>query len=89
MSDEITAPRLYKVLLHNDDKTPMAFVVSVLNQIFNFDEETSAQTAQKVHEKGVYSAGVYIRDVAQTKATIALENAKKFQYPFNITIEVA
>lgn len=80
-------PPLYKVILLNDDYTPMDFVVLVLEQIFHRPHEDALQVMLEIHQKGAGIAGVYTRDVAETKADMAVEYARINEYPLQCTLE--
>jgi ATP-dependent Clp protease adaptor protein ClpS len=80
-------PKLYKVLMHNDDYTPMDFVIFVLKKIFNKDEKESHKIMLDVHNKGVGIAGVYSFEVAETKVMQANQFAKNNQYPLKTSFE--
>jgi ATP-dependent Clp protease adaptor protein ClpS len=80
-------PRLYKVLLHNDDYTPMEFVVAILEQIFHLGEVDATRIMLHVHTKGVGVAGVYTYEIAETKMQQVLVNAQRHEYPLQCTVE--
>ncbi len=80
-------PKLFKVLLHNDDFTTMEFVVFVLNYVFQRSEAESVLIMLKVHNEGVGVAGVYPYDVAYMKQQKAMNLAKAREYPLLATIE--
>lgn len=80
-------PPLYKVLLLNDDYTPMEFVVNVLEGIFLLSREQATQVMLKVHNEGVGVAGVYPRDVAETKVHRVTESARSHQHPLQCVME--
>jgi ATP-dependent Clp protease adaptor protein ClpS len=80
-------PPKYKVILLNDDYTPMDFVVMVLEQIFHHSHETALQVMLQVHQKGAGLAGVYTRDVAETKVDLVIEYARINEYPLSCTLE--
>lgn len=80
-------PPLYKVLLLNDDYTPMEFVVKVLESIFLLSREQATLVMLKVHNEGVGVAGVYPRDVAETKVHQATEYAQSQQHPLQCVME--
>ncbi len=80
-------PSLYKVLLLNDDYTPMEFVVHVLELYFGLDVESATQVMLHVHQKGVGVCGVYTYEVAETKVTQVTEYARKNQHPLQCTME--
>jgi len=80
-------PRLYKVLLLNDDYTPMEFVVLVLEQVFSKSREDATAIMLHVHQKGVGLCGVYTHEIAETKVTQAMELAHEHQHPLQCTME--
>ena len=80
-------PRLYKVLLLNDDVTPRDFVVTVLKQVFGMAEARAHAVMWAAHTQGVAVVAVYTRDVAETKATAATEEGQKAGYPLHFATE--
>lgn len=84
---KIKKPRLYKVIMHNDDFTTMEFVVEVLKTVFNKDLNTSNKIMMDVHKSGRGIVGIYPYDIATTKVAIVLDMAKEEGFPFNITVE--
>jgi len=80
-------PRLYKVILLNDDFTPREFVVLVLKAVFRMNESTAYRVMLTAHQKGVCVIAVYTRDVAETKAKEATELGKSKGYPLYFTTE--
>lgn len=80
-------PRLYKVLLHNDNYTTMEFVVMVLVSVFRKSEGEAVQIMFDVHRKGIGVAGVYQRDIAETKVQRVAYLAQQAQYPLLCTME--
>ncbi len=80
-------PPLYKVLLLNDDFTPMEFVVVVLQQFFSKNREQATQIMLKVHQEGVGICGVYTQDVAQTKVDQVTAFARDNQHPLQCVME--
>ncbi|MDA5193101.1 ATP-dependent Clp protease adapter ClpS [Govanella unica] len=80
-------PSLYKVLLLNDDYTPMEFVVQVLEQFFRKGHEEAMQIMLHVHTKGVGICGVFTYEVAETKVTQVVDFARKNQHPLQCTME--
>ena len=80
-------PSLYKVLLLNDDYTPMEFVVVVLERFFNKGREEATQIMLHVHQKGVGVCGIYTYEVAETKVTQTVDYARKNQHPLQCTLE--
>jgi ATP-dependent Clp protease adaptor protein ClpS len=84
---ETRKPPLYRVLFHNDDYTTMEFVVSVLIGLFHHSEAAAFEIMMHVHQNGVGVAGVYTREVAETKVAQTLALARKHEYPLEVTIE--
>lgn len=80
-------PHLYKVLLLNDDYTPMEFVVFVLEHVFSKGREDATAIMLHVHQKGVGLCGVYTHEVAETKVTQVMELARENQHPLQCTME--
>jgi ATP-dependent Clp protease adaptor protein ClpS len=80
-------PSLYRVLLLNDDYTPMEFVVLVLQDIFNKTREEAMRIMLHVHNKGVGECGVYPFEVAETKVTRVMDTARKNQHPLQCVME--
>ena len=84
---ELKRPSMYRVVLLNDDFTPMNFVVDVLKIFFNMDEEKATQIMLLVHTQGKATCGVYTRDVAETKAEQVTLFAQEHQHPLLCQIE--
>jgi ATP-dependent Clp protease adaptor protein ClpS len=80
-------PSLYKVLILNDDYTPMEFVVHVLERFFNKAREEAVTVMLHVHRNGVGICGVYTFEVAETKVAQVIELARKHQHPLQCTME--
>ncbi len=80
-------PSLYKVLLLNDDYTPMEFVVLVLERFFNKGRDDAHRIMLHVHHKGVGICGVYTFEVAETKVTLVTDFARQHQHPLRCTME--
>ena len=78
---------MYKVLLINDDYTPMEFVVAVLEQIFRLSRESAVRLMLAVHNDGVGVAGVYTYEIAETKAQQVLSMARKHDHPLMCVVE--
>lgn len=84
---DIDLPPKYKVVMHNDDFTAMDFVVDILVRIFGHSEEKAIDIMYDVHRKGTGIAGVYTKDIAETKAHVAMQMAQSQQFPFLLTVE--
>ena len=80
-------PSLYKVLLLNDDYTPMEFVVRVLKAFFQMDTDQATRVMIHVHQKGVGVCGIFTYEVAETKVTQVMDFAQKNQHPLQCTLE--
>jgi len=80
-------PNLYRVLLLNDDYTPMEFVVLILQEVFNKSREDATRIMLHVHQQGVGECGVYPYEVAETKVTRVMETARKNQHPLQCVME--
>lgn len=89
ISTELKVPRKYKVVLLNDDYTPMDFVVEVLKQFFHLSEEVAIQVMLQVHIQGKGVCGVFTRDIAETKVALVNEYAKMNQHPLLSSMEPA
>ncbi len=80
-------PNLYRVLLLNDDYTPMEFVVHVLERFFNKDRAEATQIMMHVHQNGVGECGVFTYEVAETKVTLVMDLARKHMHPLQCVME--
>ena len=80
-------PNLYRVLLLNDDYTPMEFVVHVLERFFNKSRDDATRIMLHVHQNGVGECGVYTYEVAETKVTQVMDFARKHQHPLQCVME--
>ncbi len=80
-------PNLYRVLLLNDDYTPMEFVVHVLERFFNKSREDATRIMLHVHHHGVGECGVFTYEVAETKVTQVMDFARKHQHPLQCVME--
>jgi ATP-dependent Clp protease adaptor protein ClpS len=80
-------PSLYRVLLLNDDYTPMEFVVHVLERFFNKDRESATRIMLHVHHHGVGECGIFTYEVAETKVTQVMDFARKHQHPLQCVME--
>ncbi|MGH9819042.1 MAG: ATP-dependent Clp protease adaptor ClpS [Pyrinomonadaceae bacterium] len=84
---KLEKPKLYKVLLHNDDFTTMDFVVFVLQYVFNRSDADAIAIMLKVHNEGLGIAGIYSYEVASMKSEKAINLAKAHEYPLLCTVE--
>ncbi|MBV8380046.1 MAG: ATP-dependent Clp protease adapter ClpS [Paucibacter sp.] len=82
-------PRLYQVLLLNDDFTPMEFVVMVLQEYFRHDLDTATQIMLKIHHEGRGVCGVFSKDVAATKVELVLAASRRAGHPLQCIMEAA
>ena len=80
-------PNLYRVLILNDDYTPMEFVVHVLERFFNKDHEAATRIMLHVHHHGIGECGIYTYEVAETKVTQVMDFARKHQHPLQCVME--
>lgn len=86
---EVQEPPLYKALLHNDDYTSMEFVVSILENIFNKSPQEATRIMLNVHEKGIGIAGIYSREICETKIAVVHELARQNEFPLRCSMERA
>jgi len=84
---KVKKPSMYKVLMLNDDYTPMEFVVHVLERFFSKTTEEATRIMLHVHQKGVGICGVFTFEVAETKVNQTMELARKNQHPLQCTLE--
>lgn len=82
-------PRLYRVILHNDDYTTMEFVVYVLMEVFNKSRTEATQIMLHVHTKGKGTCGLYTFEVAETKVSVVASKARENGFPLKCTMEPA
>ena len=84
---KVEEPPRYKVLLHNDDYTTMDFVIMVLEVVFHKNLQDSSKIMLNVHKQGVGTAGIFSRDVAETKIALVHDMARKNDYPLKCSME--
>lgn len=84
---KLEKPKLYKVILHNDDFTTMDFVVFILTHVFKRSEPEAFMIMLQVHQEGIGIAGIYSYEVANMKAEKATNLAKAHEYPLLCTVE--
>lgn len=87
--EALEPPPFYRVILNNDDYTPMDFVVEILCLFFSMDKETATQVMLTIHCKGKATCGVYPRDIAETKCEITNQFARENEYPLLCSVEKA
>lgn len=84
---QVRHPNMYRVLLLNDDYTPMEFVVSVLRKYFNKGPEEATRIMLHVHQHGVGECGIFTYEIAETKVTQVMDHARKHQHPLQCIME--
>ena len=84
---DLKLPRKYKVLLHNDDYTPMDFVVMILETIFSKNHEDAVHIMLSVHQKGIGICGTFTHEVAEHKTKTVIDMARQHEYPLKCTME--
>ena len=80
-------PSLYRVLMMNDDYTPMEFVIEVLEKFFGKRQDEATQIMLHVHQKGIGVCGVYTYEIAETKAVQVTNYARKYEHPLQMQLE--
>jgi ATP-dependent Clp protease adaptor protein ClpS len=84
---KLAQPKLYKVILINDDYTPMEFVIDVLAKFFSHDEEQATQIMLAVHTQGKGVCGIYTKDVAETKCMQVNQHSRQHKHPLLCEVE--
>jgi ATP-dependent Clp protease adaptor protein ClpS len=84
---KLKKPPLYKVILLNDDFTPMAFVIDILMQFFSMPEDLATRVMLQIHTQGIGVCGTYTKDVAETKVCIVNEYSREHQHPLLCSME--
>lgn len=87
LEEEIREPRMFRVLLHNDNYTSMEFVVNVLVDIFRKTLEDATAIMLAVHEQGVGQCGVYTFEIAESKAALVHQRARRAGFPLQCSLE--
>lgn len=85
---ETKEPPLYKVLLHNDDYTTMEFVVAILENVFHKSNADATRIMLNVHHEGVGVAGIYTREVGETKVSVVHDLAQQNNFPLRCSLEI-
>jgi len=86
---KLAPPPMFKVLLHNDDYTTMEFVVQILQSVFHRSHTDATQIMLHIHRNGIGVAGVYTREIAETKVAVVEAMARQHEYPLMCTMEAA
>lgn len=81
LKPKLKSPRLYRVIMHNDDFTPMEFVINVLETFFNMSRNIATQIMYEIHTKGEATCGLFSKDVAETKADFVVKFARSYDHP--------
>jgi|SRR5579885_116496 ATP-dependent Clp protease adaptor protein ClpS len=89
ISEEICEPPLYQIVVHNDDFTPMEFVVGILEKFFYMNRSKAAEIMLEAHTNGKAACGVFSKDLAETKISQIIEYAESHEYPLHCSMEVA
>ena len=85
--NKVKPPKKYKVVYHNDDYTPMEFVVLVLQRFFGHNHEAAQQIMLHVHQRGVGICGVYTFEIAEAKASQVMNFARQNEHPLQLQLE--
>lgn len=88
VADKVETPRLFNVIFYNDDFTTMEFVIEVLMEHYHHSATVARQITMKVHREGSGVAGVFTRDIAESKATRTRDLARRFRFPLRVEVEV-
>jgi len=84
---ETKKPSMYKVIMLNDDYTPMEFVVHILRAFFHKSREEATNIMLTVHRQGIGICGIYTYEIAETKVTQAVDFARRHEHPLQLTLE--
>ncbi|MBD5642234.1 MAG: ATP-dependent Clp protease adaptor ClpS [Desulfovibrio sp.] len=87
IEQNVKEPRLYRVLMHNDDITTMDFVIAILCQVFNKDSDEATEIMWKIHNTGIGLCGVYPREIAETRIGRVRKAASRAGFPLKCTME--
>ncbi len=87
--EKVVEPPMYKVVLHNDDYTTMEFVVMILETIFHKNTAEATRIMLNVHNTGTGIAGIYTREVAESKIALVHDLARKYEHPLKCSMERA
>jgi ATP-dependent Clp protease adaptor protein ClpS len=84
---KLRPPSMYKVLLHNDDYTPMDFVIDVLQRFFRLDNQKATEVMLNIHYKGVGICGTFSAEIAETKVMQVMNDARQNEHPLRCSME--
>lgn len=87
LKERVQRPRKYKVIVHNDDFTPMEFVTGVLEQFFNHSSASATRIMLTIHKEGIGVAGIYSREIAETKKERVIQISRENGFPLLVTTE--
>lgn len=87
IEEKVKEPKLYRVLMHNDDITTMAFVIAILRKVFNKETEEATEIMWKIHNTGIGLCGVYPREIAETRIGRVHAAASRAGFPLKCTME--
>lgn len=87
VKERVRVPRRYRVVFHNDDFTPMDFVVKTLEEVFHKSPAEATRIMLTVHNSGAGVAGSYAKEIAETKANRTIQDARRNGYPLLVTTE--
>lgn len=87
--EKLQKPKMFSVLIHNDDFTPFDFVTSILERIFKMNADTAQKTAADVHVKGIGVAGTYTYEIAETKLVQAMQLVAQTEHPLQLSMQEA
>jgi ATP-dependent Clp protease adaptor protein ClpS len=85
--EKLARPKMYRVLVHNDDYTTREFVVDVLRGVFHHSEASAVRVMLHIHTTGLGVAGIYTREVAETKVRTVEQLAREREYPLRLSME--
>jgi ATP-dependent Clp protease adaptor protein ClpS len=89
IEDQIREPGLFKIIMHNDDFTPMDFVITMLERFFHMDRRRASEVMLEVHMKGMAACGFYTKDIAETKISLVVDYARSHEHPLICSMELA
>lgn len=87
--EKLKKPKMFSVLIHNDDFTPIGFVTTILERVFRMNADTAQRTASDVHVKGLGIAGTYTYEIAETKLVQAMQLIEQTEHPLQLSMQEA